>query len=163
MFFLPDIESRVPRVLALQPPWRRSGPCLSSQYRPWHSGRLPSPLASRPYHLTSPRRKSTFFCSDSFELIQLFPIPNQTVIQLHLFSTTIIIRVNFSFRSSSYTYAKAIRSGSSWSWWRASSDLRRRWKCCWCSRVSRSRSWSRVAGGLNKLPIHLNQCLYVIL
>ena len=32
-----------------------------------------APLAScpRPYHLTSPRRKSTFFCSDSFELIQL--------------------------------------------------------------------------------------------
>ena len=120
-----DIESRVPRVLALQPPRRRSGPCLSSRYRPCHSS-CPSPLASdtlessppssplAPVVNTSPAPDANLlFCSDSFELIQLFPIPNQTVVQLHLFSTTIIIRVNFSFRSSSYTYAKAIRSGSS--------------------------------------------------
>ena len=29
-----DIVSRVPRVLALQPPRRLSGPCISSRYRP---------------------------------------------------------------------------------------------------------------------------------
>ena len=40
-----DIESRVPRVLVLQHPRRRSGPCLSSRYRPCHRS-CPSPLAS---------------------------------------------------------------------------------------------------------------------
>ena len=45
---------------------------LTPPPRPGHSGRLPLRLAPRPrtYNITSPRRKSTFFCSDSFELIQ---------------------------------------------------------------------------------------------
>ena len=41
---------------------------------------------------TSPAPEANLlFCSDSFELIQLFPIPNQTAVQLHLFSTTILV------------------------------------------------------------------------
>ena len=45
----PDIESRLPRVLALQPPQRRSGPCLSYLYRTWHTECLPpSPRPSPP-------------------------------------------------------------------------------------------------------------------
>ena len=70
----------------------------------------------------SPRRKSTFLAQTAFLL------PNQTV-ELQSFWTASIIRDNFSFRSSSYTYAKAFRSGSSWSWSRASSTSRRSWRC----------------------------------
>ena len=32
--YLPDIKTMVPRVLVLQHPRRRSGPCLSPPYRP---------------------------------------------------------------------------------------------------------------------------------
>ena len=49
-----------------------------------------SPLA--PALKTSPAPDANLlFCSDSFELIQLFPIPNQTVERLQSFSTRIII------------------------------------------------------------------------
>ena len=47
-----------------------------------------------------------------FWLRQLTLFPNQTV-ELQSFSTASIIRDNFNFRNSSYTYAKATRSGSS--------------------------------------------------
>ena len=69
---------------------------------------LPSVLVSRqrPQHFTSPRRKSTFWAQTAY------PLPNQTV-ELQSFSTASIIRDNFSFRGSSYTNAKATRSGSS--------------------------------------------------
>ena len=69
---------------------------------------LPSVLVSRqrPQHFTSPRRKSTFWAKTAC------PPPNQTV-ELQSFSTASIIRDNFRFRGSSYTKAKATRSGSS--------------------------------------------------
>ena len=63
-----------------------------------------------------------------FWLRQLNLLPNQTV-ELQSFSTASIIRDNFSFRNTSYTYAKATRSGSSWSWSRASPTSRRSWRC----------------------------------
>ena len=85
---------------------------------------LPSVLVSRqrPQHFTSPRRKSTFWAQTAY------PLPNQTV-ELQSFSTASIIRDNFRFRGSSYTNAKATRSGSSWSWSRASPTSRRSWRC----------------------------------